>query len=285
MPRMVQPSPQRTDIVARLITADSALGPAMRKGIQGVNKLLYPYLTRRAGDDVIFLNWGYEEDSPMALTLDAADEPNRYPIQLYHSTATQAGELAGKRVLEVGCGHGGGASYLTRALRPASYVGLDLNPAGIEFCRRRHPVPGLEFVQGNAENLPFPAASFDAVVNVESSHCYPHFDQFLSEVWRVLRPGGAFLYTDVRQRYECPRWEAALAGADGLRVVSWREINAEVLRGIEHNSEPWGPVMDSLVPGFLRRVARQGAPMQESWIHRSVASGRSSYRMYYFVKG
>jgi fatty-acid O-methyltransferase len=256
----------------------------MRRWVQGVNKRLYPYLTRRVGDDVIFLNWAYEEDPAMALPLEAADEPNRYPIQLYHSTATQAGELAGKRVLEVGCGHGGGASYITRALGPASYVGLDLNPAGIEFCRRRHPVPGLEFVQGNAEDLPFPGASFDAVINVESSHCYPHFDRFLSEVTRVLRPGGAFLYTDVRQRFECPRWEAGLAGASGLRMMSWREINAEVLRGIEQNSDPWGPVMDSLVPGFLRQVARQGAPMRESRIYKGVASGRSSYRMYHFAK-
>jgi fatty-acid O-methyltransferase len=256
----------------------------MRRWVQGVNKRLYPYLTRRVGDDVIFLNWAYEEDPAMALPLEAADEPNRYPIQLYHRVATQAGELAGKRVLEVGCGHGGGASYITRALGPASYVGLDLNPAGIEFCRRRHPVPGLEFVQGNAEDLPFPGASFDAVINVESSHCYPHFDRFLSEVTRVLRPGGAFLYTDVRQRFECPRWEAGLAGASGLRMMSWREINAEVLRGIEQNSDPWGPVMDSLVPGFLRQVARQGAPMRESRIYKGVASGRSSYRMYHFAK-
>lgn len=281
---MSRSSAQRTDVVARLITADAALGPARRRWVQGINKRLYPYLTRRVGDDVVFLNWAYEEDPAMDLPLEAADEPNRYPIQLYHRTATQAGDLAGKRVLEVGCGHGGGASYLTRALKPSSYVGLDLNPAGIEFCRRRHPVPGLEFVQGNAENLPFPAESFDAVINVESSHCYPHFDRFLAEVARVLRPGGAFLYTDVRQRFECPRWEAGLAGEPALRVMSWREINAEVLRGIEQNSEPWGPVMDSLVPGILRRVARRGAPMRESWIHRSLANGRSSYRMYYFAK-
>ena len=227
---------------------------AMRKLGQGVQKRFYPYVTRRVGDDVLFLNWSYEEDPPMALPLDAADEPNRYPIQLYHRTATQAGELAGKRVLEVGCGHGGGASYLTRALAPASYVGLDLNPAGIEFCRQRHQMPGLEFVQGDAENLPFPRESFDAVINIDSSHCYPHFDRFLGEVGRVLRPGGTFLYADARPRNECARWEAALAGAPGLRVVSWREIDAEVLRGMELNSAQRRAVMDSL--GFLRRVAR-----------------------------
>ncbi len=122
-----------------VVIAARTLGEARRKLNRSLNKRLYPYLSRRVGDDVLFLNWSYEEDPPMMdLPLDAVDEPNRCPIRLYHRTATQAGELAGKRVLEVGCGHGGGASHLTRALAPASYLGLDLNPAGIEFCRQRH---------------------------------------------------------------------------------------------------------------------------------------------------
>ncbi|WP_371685619.1 hypothetical protein [Mycobacterium sp. MFM001] len=45
-------------------------------------------MNRRSSDDVLFTNWCYEEDPPMNLLLDAADEPNRYPIQLYHRTAT-----------------------------------------------------------------------------------------------------------------------------------------------------------------------------------------------------
>jgi ubiquinone/menaquinone biosynthesis C-methylase UbiE len=262
-----------------------------RKLQQEVQKRFYSYVTRHAADDMLFMNWSYEEDPPMALPLDAADEPNRYPIQLYHRTATQAGDLAGKQVLEVGCGHGGGASYLTRTLGPTSYVGLDLNPAGIEFCRRRHQVPGLEFVQGNAENLPFPTGSFDAVINVESSHCYPHFDRFLSEVRRVLRPGGAFLYADVRQSFQadvrqsfqCARWEADLAAARGLRIVSERTIDAEVLRGMELNSAQMLAMMESLVPGFLRWWARDGAPARGSAIYRSLESGRASYRMYHLA--
>ena len=117
-------------------------------------KYFYPHVTRRLGaDDVLFFNYGYEQDPPMALPLEASDEPNRYCSQLYHRTATQVG-LSGKRVLEVSCGHGGGASYLMRTLHPASYTGLDLNPAGIAFCRKRHNLDGLDFVRGDAENLP-----------------------------------------------------------------------------------------------------------------------------------
>ena len=163
----------------------------------------YPLMTKRLNnqDDVQFLNWGYEEDPPLGLPLDPADEPNRYSIQLYHQTATQDGvDLAGKKVLECSSGHGGGASYLSRTLKPASYTGLDFNAAGVEFCNERHKVPGLDFVHGDAENLPFPDESFDAVINVEASHIYPHFDRFLSEVKRVLRPGGHFLHVDFRNR-------------------------------------------------------------------------------------
>ena len=140
---------------------------------------------------MVFLNVGYEEDPPMALPLAESDEPNRFHIQLYHRIATQA-DLEGKRVLEVGCGHGGGASYLMRTLRPASYTGLDLNRAGIAFCRKTHNLLGVDFVHGDAEKLPFPDQSFDAVINVESSGAYPHFLPFPRRSCPRAAPGRSF---------------------------------------------------------------------------------------------
>jgi SAM-dependent methyltransferase len=238
---------------------------------------MYRYIAHRADDDVLFMNWAYEEDPPMGIPLDPSDEPHRYPIQLYHATATQNGEVSGKRILEVGCGQGGGASYIARTLKPESYTALDLNAAGIEFCRRRHQVPGLDFIQGHAEDLPFPAESFDAVINVESSHFYPHFDRFLSEVARVLRPGGAFLYTDIRQWFQCDQWEAAL-NASGMQLVSGREINQQVLRGMELNKPQWDAVWDRMVPGFLRSMGN--APTTGTPLSRDLETGKQSYRMY-----
>ena len=89
-------------------------------------------------------------DPPLGLPLDASDEPNRYSINLYHQVATQV-DLTGKKVLEASCGHGGGASYLTRTLKPASYTGLDYNPDGIAYCRKRHTLLGLDFKNRDAE--------------------------------------------------------------------------------------------------------------------------------------
>jgi SAM-dependent methyltransferase len=247
-------------------------------------KYHYPLLTRyRRDDDVVFLNAGYEEDPPMAIPLAESDEPKRYQIQLYHRAATQV-DLNGKRVLEVGCGHGGGASYLMRTLHPASYTGLDLNPAGIAFCRKRHNLPGLEFMKGDAENLPFSDQSFDAVINIESSHCYPRFPRFLAEVARVLRPGGHFLYADLRQRVHIAEWEAALADAP-MRLLSHADIKMHVLRGIEIGLG--GMEKNRPRPGLPARLgglALEAEARQASSIYRTMQRD-FAYRMYCFVKG
>ncbi len=243
----------------------------------------YRLLTRRIGtDEVHFLNWGYEEDPPMGLPLEASDEIDRYSIQLYHRTAAQV-DLTGKDVLEVSCGHGGAASYIMRTLGPASYTGLDLNPAGIEYCRDKHKIAGLKFVHGDAENLPFPDESFDAVVNVEAAHLYPHFDVFLKEVARVLRPGGHFLYADLRDDKHIAQWEQSLADAP-LREVSQEPIDAQVLRGLEKNSKRHQELIAKHAPKPLRGLAHDIGGVQGARLYRQVERGEISYRLYCFVK-
>jgi SAM-dependent methyltransferase len=244
---------------------------------QKVQKYIYRDISRRTdSEDCVFFNWAYEQDPPMALPLEAADEPNRYCIQLYHATATQT-DLSGKQVLEVGCGHGGGGSYLMRTLRPASYTGLDLNPTGIAFCQKRHNLAGLDFVQGDAEDLPFADQSFDAVLNVESSHCYPNFPRFLAEVERVLRPGGHFLYCDLRPRDRVAAWEADLADAP-MRMLSQREINPELARGMRlgRDRSPHTSIPES-------DLQARWSPWMAGMVERILHSGGVSYRMYSFA--
>lgn len=249
-----------------------------------VFKYWYPYMTRKLvqQEDVVFLNWGYEEEPPMGLRLEDSDEPNRYSIQLYHQTATQV-DLAGKKVLECSSGHGGGASYLTRTLHPASYTGLDFNADGVAFCQKRHNVPGLEFVQGDAQNLPFPDESFDAVINVEASHIYPDFERFVSEVARVLRPGGHFLHADFRNRDNFPEWDAVL-GKPRLRVVSEKNISEQVLRGLRLNSPRSEDLINRNMPIFMRRFGREFAVVDGSWFYNDLERGEIEYRCYCLTK-
>jgi ubiquinone/menaquinone biosynthesis C-methylase UbiE len=243
----------------------------------------YQTLAKRLlGEQVIFLNYAFETDPPMAIALSAADEPNRACIQLYHHVGTQV-NLSGKNVLEVSCGHGGGASYLTRTRQPAKYTGLDLNPEGVAFCRKQHPVKGLDFIQGDAQSLPFPDNSFEAVVNVEASHCYPDLSEFLSEVARVLKPGGYFLYADFRFSDGLTAWEAALEKAPLKRMQS-RDISAEVLAGMDLNSARSLELLDQKLPKWLHGLGRDFAGVQGSRVHTALQTGALSYRSYCFRK-
>ncbi len=243
----------------------------------------YPFVTRRlAADEVLFLNYAYEEDPPCRLPLAADDEPNRGCIQLYHHVATQV-NLQGCKVLEVSCGHGGGASYLTRTLHPASYTALDLNRAGIAFCRRRHRIGGLDFVRGDAEQLPFADAMFDAVINVEASHCYGSLARFCAEVARVLRPGGHFLYADFRLNFAVDAWEATLAGAP-LRRLAMRDITAEVARGMELNSERSNALIVRHLPRPFHALGADFAGLRGSRFHTAALRRELSYRSYCFEK-
>ncbi len=256
-----------------------AIGP-IRKTIW---RWWYPFLSRRLRQhDVLFLNYAFETDPPMGLPLSRLDETNRACSQLYHHVAGQA-DLRGKDVLEVSCGHGGGASYVARTFGPRKYTGLDLNPTGIRFCRERHKTDALRFVQGDAERLPFPDSSFDAVINVEASHCYPRFDQFLGEVARVLRPEGVFLYADFRFNAGLAEWDAQLADAP-LTLVASRVINAEVVRGMDLNAAASEKLIVQHLPPFLHRLGRDFAGIPGSRVYNAVKGGELSYRSYHFVR-
>jgi len=257
-----------------------SVGP-LRKAVW---RLWYPYITRRLrGGEVLFLNYAFAEEPPSGLALDPADEPDRACIQLYHHVATQA-DLRGRDVLEVSCGHGGGASWLTRTLRPKSYTGLDLNPDGIAFCRQRHAgVAGLTFIRGDAQSLPFANATFDAVVNVEASHCYPDFARFVAEVARVLRPGGHFLYTDFRAATDVAAWESALA-APPLVLRRTRVINAEVLRGLAINAARSLALVTERLPRLLHGPGRDFAGVPGSRVHEAFRTGAISYRSFCLEK-
>lgn len=251
-------------------------------------KRWYPYLTRKLREDeVLLLNYAFETDPPQNIPLSSADEPNRTCIQLYHHVATQI-DLNNKDVLEVSCGHGGGASYLTRTLKPSSYTGLDLNAEGIRFCEQRHRVDGLTFVQGDAEQLPFANGSLDTVINVEASHCYPNFPKFLSEVARVLKPGGHFLYADFRFSdggisQDFDGWDRALADAP-LRQLRSQVINDEVLRGMSLNSDRSEALIQRHLPKFLHSLGRDFAGIRGSRVYNALQSGELSYRSYCFQK-
>ena len=99
-------------------------------------------------------------------------------------------ELAGKDVLEIGSGTGVHARLLAEA--GAQVTAVDLTPTAVELTTRRLTLAGLlaNVVEADAESLPFPDASFDFVWSWGVIHHSEDTLRVVSEIARVLRPGG-----------------------------------------------------------------------------------------------
>lgn len=95
----------------------------------------------------------------------------------------------GESLLDVACGTGNAS--LLAAGRGATVTGLDLTPKLLGIARERAAEAGLqiEFVEGNAQELPYPDASFDAALSVFGSMFAPDHAETAAELVRVVRPG------------------------------------------------------------------------------------------------
>lgn len=227
--------------------------------------------------DMIFMNYGWAgEDDQARPELLLEDEHNRYCIQLYHRVAT-AVELDGKDVLEVGSGRGGGASFVKRYHQPRLMTGLDYTARAVSFCQQHYKIPGLQFVQGNAEALEFEENTFDAVLNVESSHCYAAQDKFFAGVHRVLKPGGHLLFTDFRLKNEVPVLREEFDKA-GLHVVEEEHLNPSILRALRLDNARKQALIQKKVPKFVQGIFRQFASMDgESAFGEMMRTGEMQY--------
>jgi SAM-dependent methyltransferase len=231
-----------------------------------------------------FMNYGYApvDDHSETLRLNEADEPDRYAIQLYHHVAG-AVDLTNLDVLEIGSGRGGGASYVARYLKPKTVTGLDFSDRAIEFCKHAHAVAGLSFIKGDAESLRFDDASFDGVINIESSHCYGSMETFLANAKRVLRQNGYFLYADFRNKNDLAVLQSQMEQS-GMKIVKREDITANVLRSLDLDDQWKLILIQALFRDWLLKPFLQFAGVKGSKIHSGFQSGAMIYQHYVLQK-
>jgi len=104
-------------------------------------------------------------------------------------------DLTGAAILDAGCGHGHGLALLDRTFHPSRLVGIDLMPEQIERATRR----GLaaEIRVGDITAIDEPTGAFDAVFVFGILHHVPAWRRAMTELARVLRPGGTLLVEEL----------------------------------------------------------------------------------------
>ncbi len=143
------------------------------------------------------VHWGYWADPDSALCNDSdyADAAENLTVEL----TRLAGLQNGQKILDAGCGFGGTVAYLNEQYADMQLTGLNIDQRQLARAREMvQPLNGnqVEFIQGDACELPFEDNSFDRVLAVECIFHFPSRERFFEEVNRVLRPGGSLTLSD-----------------------------------------------------------------------------------------
>jgi ubiquinone/menaquinone biosynthesis C-methylase UbiE len=241
-------------------------------------KVTYELLAKRiSAEDWHFMNYGYmpNDDEPVT---SIPDDPKiqKYPMQMYHYLAAKT-EIRGKNVLEVGSGRGGGARYVASHFQPASYIGMDIAQSAVDLATKIHPLPNLKFIQGSAESIPLADNSIDVVLNVESCHAYGSVEKFLSEVKRVLKPGGYLLLVDFRDVKNMDLLRSQLRNTR-MEWIEEKDIAPNVVRAMEAEDDVKKQRIKKLFPSKWQNLFGEFAGVVGSRIHLNLKSGA---RLYY----
>lgn len=210
-------------------------------------------------ETMIFLNYGAAPTrGEVRLSwLKPKHRDYRYYVHLLTRVLDRT-SLKGKDILDVGCGRGGHAWIMAEYLGAHRVVGVDFSKESVKFAKKHHRVPSLSFVKADAHDLPFADASFDVVLNIASSSMYRDRGTFYREVWRVLRPGGVFCYSDAVQVGKEKAYVRALT-RQGFEIAKQTDMTNELVAGIRKNA----PIIKKLIfrPGLCREPIESAMSM------------------------
>lgn len=230
-----------------------------------------------------FMNYGYAgQNGVKSVELEKEDEKNRFCIQLYDHVVSSV-NLENKKVLEIGSGRGGGAHYIARYYKPQKYTGVDISASVIKFCNRFYNVPGLSFVEGRAEKIPFDAETYDAVVNVESSRCYSDIKTFFREVHRILAPDSHFLFADIIEKGKVEDIRKKFLSC-GFNINSEKEITKNVVKGLELDTKRREMLIQKNIPGILKKTFEKFAGIKGTERFKSFNNGKFEYWSFVLTK-
>jgi ubiquinone/menaquinone biosynthesis C-methylase UbiE len=143
------------------------------------------------------VHWGYWDNPGKAdgTVDDFAQAAENLTRKVYEA----AGIKDGMRILDCGCGFGGTIASLNKVFSNLQLVGLNIDPRQLEIARQKVQPQNhnqIQFIEGDACQLPFENSQFDIVLAVECIFHFPSRKRFFQEVWRVLKTDGKLSLCD-----------------------------------------------------------------------------------------
>jgi ubiquinone/menaquinone biosynthesis C-methylase UbiE len=113
--------------------------------------------------------------------------------------------LAGKKILEIGCGNGVGSKFIMEIFKPKEFIATELDERLVDIARMKNKGAKILFEVGNAVNLRFPDNEFDAVIGLSVIHHIPNWRDCIDEVHRIIKPGGLLIIKELSiETFETP---------------------------------------------------------------------------------
>ena len=220
-------------------------------------------------DAKVALAAGYTEEQIAGLPAHAAEHSFGCgnPVAL-------AGVQPGQTVLDIGSGAGIDVLLAARKVGPEGHViGLDMTPEMIQAAKKNASEAGatnVEFRLGDAEDMPVDSGTVDWIISNCVINLAPDKAKVFREAYRVLRPGGKILVSDIvthdlpdQVRHSAEAWASCIAGAleeddylDAIRGAGFSQI--EIVARLDYDAETIAAIVheNESIPDELARLAQ-----------------------------
>lgn len=121
---------------------------------------------------------------------------NGYWKHDYRFTLSVLQTKAPATLIDIGCGPGAFLTCAAETLPQTKLYGLDLSESMVRAASKRLGARA-EIRQGDSEEMPLPSAQYDALTCNMSIHHYPHAQDAVNEMYRILKPGGVACINDM----------------------------------------------------------------------------------------
>lgn len=176
-------------------------------------------------------------------------------------------ELAGKRVLDLGCGYGWFCRY-AREHGATEVTGIDLSSKMLARATELTQDPAITYCQGDLNDLALATDSYDLIYSALALHYLPELEPLLTTVYQALAPGGQFIFTTEHPIYTCSphqgwvvdhrgqrSWAVNHYQDEGQRVSNW------LADGVIKYHRTLGTILNGLIgAGFIPEHVNEWGP-------------------------